>query len=76
MNKKSNVKVKTTRTDKGFSVSMALIATVAILTIGSTSTMAMAHRDHHSDTNGSDIGRSDSQSNCGFAQTVGRCLYE
>jgi len=71
MNKKSDVNVKTTRKDKGFSVSMALIATVAILSIGSTSTMAMAHRGHHSDNSGSDIGSSDSQSNCGFAQTVG-----
>ncbi len=34
MNKKNNLLVKTTRTDQRFSVSMALVATVAILTIG------------------------------------------
>jgi anaerobic C4-dicarboxylate transporter len=33
MNKKNNLHVKTTRTER-FSVSMALVATVAILTIG------------------------------------------
>lgn len=72
MNKKNNVHVKTTRTDQRFSVSMAVIATVAILAIGSTSTIAMAHREHHSDNNG------DGESNCGFAQTVGNdglCHY-
>jgi hypothetical protein len=34
MNKKKNLLVKTTRRDKRFSVSMALVATVAILAIG------------------------------------------
>jgi hypothetical protein len=51
MNKKINVKVKNLRTDKRFSVSMALIAALAILAIGSTSTnLAMAHHDHHHQT--------------------------
>lgn len=81
MNKKSNVKVKTTtRIDKRFSVSMALIAALAILAIGSTSTIAMAHRGHHSDNGGSGSGggSSDSNPNCGFAQILGsdgQCHY-
>ena len=46
---------KTIRTDQKFSVSMVLIATVAILALGSTSTnMAMAHHDHHHDGSSSD----------------------
>jgi hypothetical protein len=45
---------KTIRTDRKFSVSMVLIATVAILAFGSTLTMAMAHHDHHHDGGGSD----------------------
>ena len=32
---------------------MALIAALAILAIGSTSTMVMAHRGHHSDSGSS-----------------------
>lgn len=79
MNKKSNVKVKTTtRTDQRFSVSMALIATAAILAIGSTSTIAMAHHGHHSDSSNIDGGSIDSQPTCGLAQTVGNdglCHY-
>jgi hypothetical protein len=77
MNERSNVKVKSLRTDKRFSVSMAVIATVAILAIGSTS-MVMAHRGHHSDSGSSDSGSGDSQPTCGFAQTVGNagsCHY-
>ena len=47
MNKKNKVKVKTTiRTDKRFSVSMATIALVAILAVGSTSTIVMAQSDN------------------------------
>lgn len=71
MNKKNDVNIRTARTDNRFSVSMALIATVAILAIGSTSTMVMAHHDHHSNSGGSDSGHGNSQPNCGFAQTVG-----
>lgn len=73
MNKKNILHIKTTRTER-FSVSMALVATVAILAIGSTSTIAMAHRGHHLDNNNS----GDEGSNCGFAQTVGNdglCHY-
>lgn len=55
----------------GLKFVMALIAALAILAIGSTSTMAMVHHDHHSDSTSSDRGSSDSQPNCGFAQTVG-----
>jgi hypothetical protein len=57
---------KTIRTGLKFSVSMVVIATIAILTIGSTSTnMAMAHHDHHSDSS-----RNDQQSvTCGIGQT-------
>ncbi|MDQ6863340.1 MAG: hypothetical protein M3044_05915 [Thermoproteota archaeon] len=78
MNEKSNVKVKSLRTDKRFSVSMAVIATVAILAIGSTSTIVMAHRGHHSGSGSSDSGSGDLQPTCGFAQTVGNdglCHY-
>jgi hypothetical protein len=45
---------KTIRTDQKFSVSMIVIATVAILALDSTSTMAMAHHDHHHDGSSSD----------------------
>lgn len=64
---KNKVKVRTTTRIVG----MAIIATVALLAIGSTSTMAMAHSSHHSDGGCSDSGSSDSQANCGFAQTIG-----
>jgi hypothetical protein len=57
---------KAIRTELKFSVSMVVIATVAILTIGSTATMAMAHHDHHHggsgmDTSGQSNGNSGSE---------------
>jgi hypothetical protein len=55
MNKKNKVKVKTTiRTDKKFSVSMATIALVAILAVGSTSTIVMAQSDNGEGQRGTD----------------------
>jgi hypothetical protein len=70
---------KTIRTDLKFSVSMVVIATVAILAIGSTSTnMAMAHHEHHDSGSGSSGSSNDQQSvTCGigetFSQTDQRC---
>jgi hypothetical protein len=47
VNKKNNVRVKTaTRTNKRFSISEAIIATVAILITGSVSNTAMAQSDN------------------------------
>lgn len=47
MNKKNNVRLKTTtRTNKRFSISLAIIATVTILTTGLASNMAMAQSDN------------------------------
>ncbi|MGB6671995.1 MAG: hypothetical protein WBE34_06135 [Candidatus Nitrosopolaris sp.] len=70
---------KTIRTDQRFSVSMVVIATVAILTIGSISTnMAMAHHEHHESGSSSSGSSNDPQSvTCGigetFSQTDQRC---
>jgi hypothetical protein len=51
---------------------MVVIATAAILAIGSTATnMAMAHHDHHESGSSSGGGSNDPQSTCGFAQTLG-----
>src|SRR5437899_12437436 len=62
---------KTIRTDQRFSVSMVVIATVAILTIGSISTnMAMAHHEHH-ESGSSSVGSSNDPQlvTCGIGET-------
>jgi hypothetical protein len=59
------------RTDLKFSVSMVVIASVAILAIGSTSTnMAMAHHEHHDSGSSSSGSNNDPQSvTCGIGET-------
>jgi hypothetical protein len=54
MNKKNNVRVKTTtKTSKRFSV-VAILATIAILATGSTSNMVMAQTDNGDGQQGTD----------------------
>jgi hypothetical protein len=62
---------KTIRTDQRFSVSMVVIAALAIFAIGSTSiNMAMAHHEHHSDSSSGGSSSNDPQSvTCGIGET-------
>lgn len=62
---------KTIRTDQRFSVSIVVIATLAIFAIGSTSTnMAMAHHEHHSDSSSGGSSSNDPQSvTCSIGET-------